>query len=87
MVDMPRHLETAAKLHRQLLEARWWRDASIAYFASVSRLPLPAGTRPPDHDLAWYKAIHFDTVPGFLAPGSGRQLSCVPPPGGPPCDL
>ena len=87
MVDMPRHLETAAKLHRQLLEARWWRDASIAYFASVSRLPLPAGTRPPDHDLAWYKAIHFDTVPGFLAPGSGRQLSCVPPSGGPPCDL
>jgi len=87
MVDMPRQLETAAKLHRQLLEARWWRDASIAYFANVSRLPLPQGTRPPDHDLAWYKAIHFDTVPGFLAPGSGRQLSCVPPPGGPPCDL
>jgi alpha-glucuronidase len=87
MVDMPRHIETAAKLHRQLLEARWWRDASIAYFASVSHLPLPSGPRPPDHDLAWYKAIHFDTVPGFLAPGTGRQLSCVPPPGGPPCDL
>lgn len=87
MVDMPRHLETAAKLQRQLLEAQWWRDASIAYFQSVSRLPLPAGTRPPDHDFAWYKAIHFDTVPGFLAPGTGRQLSCVPPAGGPPCAL
>jgi alpha-glucuronidase len=87
MVDMPRHLETAAKLQRQLLEAQWWRDASIAYFQSVSRLPLPAETRPPDHGLAWYKAIHFDTVPGFLAPGTGRQLSCVPPTGGPPCAL
>jgi alpha-glucuronidase len=87
MVDMPRHLETSAKLHRQLVEARWWRDASIAYWQSVSYLPLPAGTKPPPHDLAWYKAIHFDTVPGFLTPGTGRQESCVPPVGGPPCAL
>ena len=87
MIDMPRHLETAAKLHRQLVEARWWRDASIAYFESVSNLPLPKGTAPPRHDLAWYKAIHFDTVPGFLAPGTGHQPSCVPPIGGPPCAL
>jgi alpha-glucuronidase len=87
MIDMPRYLETSAKLHRQLVEARWWRDASIAYFQSVSNLPLPPGTRPPKRDLNWYKAIHFDTVPGFLTPGTGRQESCVPPAGGPPCAL
>lgn len=87
MVDVQRYSETAAKLRRQLLESRWWRDASIAYFQSVSRLPLPPGAKPPRHDLSWYKAIHFDTVPGFLTPGTGHQLSCVPPEGGPPCAL
>jgi alpha-glucuronidase len=87
MVDMQRHAETAAKLRRQLTEARWWRDASIAYWQSRSKLPLPAPMKPPNHDLIWYEAIHFDTVPGFLTPGTGRQLSCVPPAGGPPCVL
>lgn len=87
MVDMPRHLETAAKLHRQLVEAGWWRDASIAYFQSVSHLPLPEGTTPPRHALAWYRVIHFDTIPGFVSPGTGHQPSCVPPTGGPPCAL
>jgi alpha-glucuronidase len=87
LVDAQRFKAVSAKLGRQSLEAKWWRDASIAYFQSVSHLPLRAGTRPPDHDLSWYKAIHFDTVPGFLSPGTGRQLSCVPPEGGPPCAL
>jgi alpha-glucuronidase len=87
LVDRGRRAAVAARLARQQAEAKWWRDASIAYFQSVSRLPLPAGVRPPRHDVAWYKAIHFDTVPGFLAPGTGRQPSCVPPQGGPPCAL
>jgi alpha-glucuronidase len=87
LVDSPRFLSVSAKLDRQALEAKWWRDGSITYFQSISKLPLPAGTPGPDHDLSWYKAIHFDTVPGFLTPGTGRQLSCVPPEGGPPCAL
>jgi alpha-glucuronidase len=86
-VDPARHASVAAKLERQHVEARWWRDASVAYFQSISHLPLPANARAPSHDLSWYKAIHFDTVPGFLAPGTGRQYSCVPPEGGPPCAL
>lgn len=87
MIDMQRHSKDAAKLKRQLTEANWWRDASIAYFQSVSRLLLPAAARRPNHDLNWYKAIHFDTVQGYLKPGTGRQMSCVPPEGGPPCVL
>jgi alpha-glucuronidase len=85
--DTGRQIAVAAKLDRQYLEAKWWRDASIAFFESVSHLPLPKGTRAPRHALSWYKAIHFDTVPGYLTPGTGRQLSCVPPEGGPPCAL
>ncbi len=87
LVDAQRHAAVAARLERQAAEAKWWRDASVAYFQNQSRLPLPSGARPPAHDLAWYKAIHFDTVPSFLTPGAGRQLSCVPPEGGPPCAL
>jgi alpha-glucuronidase len=87
LVDQARYISVAARLDRQYVEAGWWRDASIAYFQSASHLPLPAGTTAPPHSLAWYEAIHFDTVPGFLAPGTGHQPSCVPPSGGPPCAL
>jgi len=87
LVDPERHAAVAAKLDRQQIEARWWRDASIAYFQSISRQPLPPDRPAPRRDLSWYKAIHFDTVPGFLAPGTGRQHSCVPLAGGPPCAL
>ena len=86
-VDAGRYAGVTSKLDRQYVEAKWWRDASLAYFRSVAHLPLPAGSAPPPHDLSWYRAIHFDMVPGFLTPGTGHQLSCVPPEGGPPCAL
>jgi alpha-glucuronidase len=86
-VDSRRHAEVAAALDRERVEARWWRGASIAYWQSLSHLPLPKGHAPPSHPLSWYQAIHFDTVSGYLQPGTGRQLSCVPPEGGPPCAL
>ena len=86
-VDVQRQTDVAATLERQRIEAKWWRDASIAYWQSRSRLPLPSGHAPPPHPLQWYQAIHFETVPGYLAPGTGHQLSCVPPLGGPPCAL
>ena len=87
LVDEERHVAVAGKLDRQYVEGKWWRDSSISYFQSLSQLPLPKGAAAPRHDLSWYKAIRFDTVPGFLAPGTGWQRSCVPPEGGPPCAL
>ena len=63
-VDAERHADVAAYLAVQTREARWWRDACIAYFQSVSGLPLPAGTRPPGQGLAAYKALHFGFAPG-----------------------
>ncbi|MCX7283295.1 MAG: alpha-glucuronidase, partial [Novosphingobium sp.] len=63
-IDAERWAKTDALLAIQQREARWWRDASLAYWMAVNGLPLPAGTRPPDHDLAWYKALHFTHVPG-----------------------
>jgi len=63
-VDPERHAEVTAYLAVQAREARWWRDACVAFFQSVSGLPLPAGTRPPEKDLAAYKALRFGFAPG-----------------------
>lgn len=66
-VDEARWAEVRDFLAIQHEEALWWRDASIAYFQSISKRPLPAGHKPPAHDLDWYKAI---TNP--YAPGQGK---------------
>jgi alpha-glucuronidase len=64
LIDPRRHAEEAALLALQLKEANWWRDACIAYFQSVSGLPLPAGVRPPALPLEQYKAQRFPYAPG-----------------------
>lgn len=64
LVDPERARETASFLSNQQDEARWWRDASIAYFESVSRRPLPPGTAPPKHILSWYQSQRFPDAPG-----------------------
>lgn len=63
-IDPQRHADVAAHLAVQEAEARWWRDACLAYFQSVSGLPLPAGTRPPARSLDDYKALRFPFAPG-----------------------
>jgi alpha-glucuronidase len=63
-IDTERWQKTATLLAVQEREARWWRDASLAYWMSINGLPLPAGSAPPAHDLAWYKALSFPDAPG-----------------------
>jgi alpha-glucuronidase len=63
-VDPQRHAEVAANLAIQHQEARWWRDACIAYFQSVSHRPLPPGVEPPEHPLSYYEALRFPSAPG-----------------------
>ena len=84
-IDAQRFAEVRSDLDRQLMAARWWRDASIAYWQSLNRLPLPPGHSAPAHHLSWYQAIHFDTVPGFLAPRIEKAASCVSKEGEQPC--
>jgi alpha-glucuronidase len=64
LVDAERWEKAATFLAIQEREARWWRDASLAYWQSVNGLPLPAGAAAPEHDLAWYKAQSFPHAPG-----------------------
>jgi alpha-glucuronidase len=63
-VDGPRFEQVAAFLRIQHEEAQWWRDACIAYFQSINRLPLPAGFAPPRHSLEFYKSLKFPYAPG-----------------------
>jgi len=63
-VDAERHQQVAAFLAIQEQEAQWWRDASIAYFQTFSRRPLPDGAAPPPHPLSHYQALQFPFAPG-----------------------
>lgn len=63
-VDAERFAKVEAYLAIQLREARWWRDACIAYFQDVSGRKLPAGTRPPAESLEYYRGLEFPYAPG-----------------------
>jgi alpha-glucuronidase len=56
-VDSERFGRVQSLLEIQDVEARWWRDASVAYWESFSHLPLPPGYEQPPHPLAWYEAL------------------------------
>lgn len=63
-VDAERFNKTAAFLAEQQQEARWWRDACIAYFQHQSGLPLAPGIAAPEHTLDWYEAQVYRYAPG-----------------------
>jgi len=63
-VDPQRFDEVATSLAIQEREAKWWRDACIAYFQSVSHRPLPPGAAPPQHPLPYYQALRFPDARG-----------------------
>ena len=63
-VDAGRFAQVSAFLAIQEKEAQWWRDACIAYFQSISKRPLPAGSAPPAHSLDYYKSLKFPYAPG-----------------------
>ena len=54
-----------AVLAVQQHDARWWRDASLAYDLAISGKALPDGVRTPDRSLSDYKAIQLEFVPGI----------------------
>jgi alpha-glucuronidase len=55
-IDTRRFNEVTEFLLNQHYEARWWRDACLQYFRSVSGRTIPAGYAAPAHDLAWYQS-------------------------------
>ena len=63
-VDPQRFRAVSSSLVIQEKEARWWRDASIAWFRSKSGLPLPAGEAEPEKPLEYYMSLEFPYAPG-----------------------
>jgi alpha-glucuronidase len=63
-VDAERFAQVSAFLAIQEQEAQWWRDACVAYFQSISKRPLPAGSPPPAHPLEYYQSLKFPYAPG-----------------------
>ena len=64
LIDERRYDDIAQRLAKQVEEAQWWRDASVAYFQSISKRPLPVGAKAPPLPLDAYKARSFPFAPG-----------------------
>jgi alpha-glucuronidase len=62
-IDTRRFNDVAGFLQIQHHEARWWRDACLQYFASVSRHAIPSGYAPPAHDLGYYQGLKCPADP------------------------
>jgi alpha-glucuronidase len=56
-VDSARFADVDEFLTIQEREARWWRAAALSYFATFSRLPLPAGSESIPHALDYYEHV------------------------------
>ena len=62
-IDPERYALAAENLREEAADARWWRDASISYFQTLSKQPLPAGSPAPLHPLEWYEALRCGREP------------------------
>jgi alpha-glucuronidase len=62
-IDEERAQQVKMLLQIQLTEARWWRDACLAYFQTFSKMPLPQGVPAPAHTLEYYKELKFPYAP------------------------
>jgi len=56
-VDSQRFSEVSDFLQIQHYEARWWRDACLSYFATFSKLAIPAGYAMPQKPLSFYQGL------------------------------
>jgi alpha-glucuronidase len=60
VIDPERYSAVANKLAIQERDAVWWRDASLSYFQTFSKRPLPEGVEKPAKTLEEYKAKSLD---------------------------
>lgn len=57
LIDTERHAAVAQRLAIQERDAVWWKDASLTYFQTFSKRPLPFGVQKPERTLEDYKKI------------------------------
>jgi len=64
LIDGERHQQIQIFLKIQEKEARWWRDACVLYFQSISGLPIPDDYEKPQKTLEDIQQIKHYYVPG-----------------------
>lgn len=64
-VDEERYRQVAMHLDIQVKEARWWRDACLAYFQGFAQRDFPPGVAPPEHPLSYYQELTYPYAPGI----------------------
>jgi alpha-glucuronidase len=57
VIDDERFTAISRKLAIQERDAIWWKDASLSYFQTLSKMPLPEGVEKPQRTLDDYKKI------------------------------
>jgi alpha-glucuronidase len=62
-IDSERFTEVASFLEIQAREAKWWRDASLAYFQTFSKMAIPSRYEQPAHPLDFYKSLRCPANP------------------------
>ncbi|WP_437476229.1 alpha-glucuronidase family glycosyl hydrolase [Sorangium sp. So ce1014] len=67
-IDEKRFGNVTEFLEIQHYEARWWRDACLAYFGQVSKLQIPSGYAAPANSLSFYQ--------GLRCPGDVKKPRC-----------
>lgn len=63
-VDEERFSHVSMLLAVQEKEAVWWRNACLQYFATFSKMQIPAQYEQPNQPLDYYKAIRILNPPG-----------------------
>lgn len=83
-IDEERFHETQRNLEKEVAEARWWRDASLLYWQTFSKLPLPSGYEQPAHPLEFYQNLRcpVDLVHSWCPPITGSPDSTASARGG-----
>ncbi|MBZ0288803.1 MAG: alpha-glucuronidase [Anaerolineae bacterium] len=64
-VDSARYEHVKALLRIQEQEARWWRDACLLYFQTISGMTIPAEYEQPAESLDYYMNLTHYYVPGI----------------------
>jgi alpha-glucuronidase len=68
LIDNKRFGEVSEFLQIQHYEARWWRDACLSYFATFSKLAIPAAYAKPANALSYYQ--------GLTCPSDAKKPRC-----------
>lgn len=64
-IDDERFRQVDMLLGIQEKEAEWWRDACLAYFQTISKLPIPEGVKKPARSLDFYMELSYPYAPGI----------------------